>query len=125
MDVDLVVIVTSRRGNRYLNLDLADGIGGGPHGALAAEIVVEVVPSLLRSSLHDRIPSDRDGVDALPRLNNEDTEETAKLTIECLIQVSDELRMNIQHSPGVSGLGSTGDRRLKRTHFGVEIRPTW
>lgn len=80
---------------------VADGIGGGPHGAVAAEIVVQVLPTLMRRWLGEASPGDNGKTSTTPLSKLEDQLKSD------LCQVSEQLREDSQGVPGLDGMGST------------------
>lgn len=72
---------------------VADGIGGSFAGGLAAKVVVEVLPALLKRKLNGVNKFDGEG--ALPRI------------LEALADLSNRLRNESKSQPGASGMGST------------------
>ncbi len=72
---------------------VADGIGGSAAGGLASQIVVEVLPRLLRSKLRDAKHS------AGP--------EIVKQVAAALVELSERLRDESRRALGLKGMGST------------------
>lgn len=72
---------------------VADGMGGGPGGRLAAEIVVEMLPRLLGRRL-------RDGKDFA-------RSEVQDAVLAAIRDLSDRLRRESQAQMGLTGMGST------------------
>jgi len=72
---------------------VADGVGGAAAGGLAAQVVVEVLPPLLRKKLQ--------GIEQL-----EDPLATERI-VEALAELSDRLRKESVGRPGMAGTGST------------------
>jgi protein phosphatase len=69
---------------------VADGIAGGPEGGLAATIIVEVLPNLIKQKLQNFSGNLRDF--PLPQI---------------LTDLSDRLHQKTQHQPHLEGMGST------------------
>lgn len=108
---------------------VADGIAGAPHGGTAAEIVVQVLPVLLRpvlepvsrwtvSASEDSAPGDSDTTSA--GCESAGTDKPVDMgdppdvgtwlrdgLHRSLIAMSDQLRENSQDTPGLSGMGAT------------------
>ncbi|HEX3658584.1 MAG TPA: protein phosphatase 2C domain-containing protein [Pirellulales bacterium] len=84
---------------------VADGIGGSAAGGLASQIVAEVLPGLLRSTLRG--------------LENGAAEETTKRVAASLVDLSEHLRSESQIALGVKGVGSTVVLALVRSEQAV------
>jgi len=72
---------------------VADGMGGEVAGALAAQVVVETLPALLRQ----RLP----GLDTLA------TSEAGQRVQAALVELNDHLRAQSRNHPGLEGMGAT------------------
>jgi protein phosphatase len=72
---------------------VADGVGGGPHGAVAAEAVVRSLPALLKPVIEAASTAESD--DVKQRL------------CDALIQLSDQIRDESCKTPAMAGMGST------------------
>lgn len=77
---------------------VADGIGGGPHGAVAAEIVIRVLSSLVRRWLKGDL-QERENASVSTAIED-------RLKSD-LSQVSEQLREDSHDVPGLDGMGST------------------
>jgi protein phosphatase len=72
---------------------VADGMGGGPAGAVAAQAVVDALPPLLEQRL--------EGLASLADPG------TLPAVLAALSQFSDKIRAESRHRPGLHGMGST------------------
>jgi PPM family protein phosphatase len=72
---------------------VADGMGGGPHGEVAAEAVVRSLPLLLKS--------------ALKSASRREPEALKKQLCDALILLSDQIRDESSQSAELEGMGST------------------
>lgn len=81
---------------------VADGIGGGPHGGVAADVVVKVLPSLIRRWLTPDGSRIDDVIAASANLAAIEDQLKSDLS-----QVSDQLREESDDVPGLDGMGST------------------
>ena len=79
-----------RRAGLYL---VADGMGGGPAGELAAQVVADTLPALVER----RLPAGADL--AAP--------ETQEALLAAIGELSDRLYQESRQQPGLSGMGST------------------
>ena len=84
---------------------VADGMGGHHGGRLAAEIVVEVLPRLVRQRIHDEV--------------NGTAEDARRQLLDALADLSERLWYESQARVGVRGLGSTVVVALIRGHQAI------
>ena len=84
---------------------VADGIGGSAAGGLAAQVLVEVLPALLRKKLK--------GIEQL-----EDPLAVQRV-VEALVELSNRLRKECEARPGMAGTGSTVVLALIRDHHAL------
>lgn len=84
---------------------VADGIGGAAAGGLAAQVIVEVLPPLLRKRL--------EGIQRL-----EDPAATQRVR-DALVELSNRLRKESQGRPSMAGAGSTIVLALVRDHHAL------
>jgi protein phosphatase len=74
---------------------VADGMGGGPAGGVAAQIVVDALPTLVEQRLAGAAASSLETAEAVP-------------AVEAILEhLSDRLRAETRGQPGLEGMGTT------------------